>query len=222
MEIGICSATAKSDEKNTLLYKSIIEMGIECDLNFVTNNTEHLGKVYNGFLELARNSNWDGLILIHDDVILEHDPTIKLKKLFNEYDVVGVAGPSKVYFQSPALWHLMGTADGSPLHLHGAVAHSWNDKKHMTSFGEYPHRVLMIDGVFMAMNRNYIQNGGGFDEDCPSFFHFYDLLMSHDAHRNGFKVGVGDIYICHASPGLREYSDEWRKGEEYFLKTYGG
>lgn len=215
MEIGIYSVTAKSDEKDTLLYKSITDLGMECSLSFITNNKEHLCVVYNTLLEDAKRDDLDGMILVHDDVILECDPRPKLEKLFKEYDLVGVAGTSQIEFKSPALWHLMGQS-----HLHGAVAHGDENHKHMTSFGSYPHRVVMIDGVFMALNKNLIHNGGGFDEDIPSRFHYYDLSYSLDCHLNGFRVGVGDIPITHSSPGLREYSDEWKAGEEYFLKTY--
>jgi hypothetical protein len=157
-------------------------------------------------------------MFIHDDVHLEHDPRPKLEKLFQEFDIVGVAGCSQAEIKSPALWHLMGGGwEGG--NLHGAVAHGNADKKHMTSFGVYPHRVVMIDGVFMAFNRKAIETVR-FDEDCPSGFHFYDCNMVLDACFKKLKIGVGDIMITHESPGLREYSDDWLKGQEYFLNKY--
>jgi hypothetical protein len=134
--------------------------------------------------------------------------------------VVGVAGCSKAEIKSPALWHLMGGGFGSG-NLHGAVAHGSRDRKHVSGFGEYPRRVLMIDGVFMAFGQNYIQNGVGFDEKSPSDFHFYDLIASHQAHLDGFKVGVGDILITHESPGLREFTEDWKAGNDYFISKYG-
>lgn len=220
MEYTICTVTAKSDIRDTLLCKSINELGLECDFNFITDNSEHLCKCYNKFLDEAKKDNVDGILFVHDDVILECDPFVKLEKLFCDYDVIGVAGASRVEFNSPALWHLMGGGFGSGF-LHGAVAHGDFDRKMMTSFGPYPKRVIMIDGVFMALNKHAIQNSKGFDENIPSKFHFYDLDFSTSCHMNGMKVGVGDIPITHASPGLREFTDDWRAGEKYFLEKYG-
>ena len=219
-KIMVCSATPKNDEKETLLYKSMEEVGEPCDLRFARGNKEHICKVYNKFLEMAKEEDVDALVLVHDDVIIEGNIRHKLEKLFEIYDVVGVAGTSTAEFKEPALWHLMGGGFKSG-NLHGAVAHITGDKKIMTSFGPYPHRVVMIDGVFMAFNKNWIQNSGGFDENIPSKFHFYDLVTSFDSYLNGFKIGVGDIMITHASPGLRAFTDEWAAGEKYFLENYG-
>ena len=59
-----------------------------------------------------------------------------------------------------------------------------------------------------------------FDEDCPAKFHMYDIDYSIAAHKAGFKVGVGDILITHASPGLREFTEEFQKGQEWFLNKH--
>ena len=139
-------------------------------------------------------------------------------KLFEKFDLIGVAGASSVEIKSPALWHLMGGGFNSGK-LHGAVAHGTSEKKQMTSFGPYPRRVVMIDGVFMAMNRTVMENVR-FDETNPSKFHFYDLDFSSAVNKLGYRVGVGDIIITHESPGLREFTEEWKEGERWFLNKY--
>lgn len=78
----------------------------------------------------------------------------------------------------------------------------------------------MIDGVFMAFNRKAIETVR-FDEDCPSKFHFYDLCMCASALEKGLKIGVGDVMITHESPGLREFTEDWKTGEKYYLEKYG-
>ena len=154
-------------------------------------------------------------MLCHDDVIIESDLAYKLPDLLKTYDLIGVAGASEIKLEAPCLWHLMGGGFGGG-HLHGAVAHGNEHQKQMTYFGPYPHRVIMIDGVFMAMTRKVFERVR-FDEDCPSDFHMYDLLFSYNAHKAGFKVGVSDILITHASPGLKEFTPEFLAGQEYFL-----
>jgi hypothetical protein len=212
--IAIFTATKKNNF-HIPLSESALELNLDQFLIPKFNNREGLAKVYNGFLDQAIKEKFDYIILTHDDVWLEHDPRPKLENLFQEFDVIGVAGCSKAEIKSPALWHLMGKG-----HLHGAVAHKHGDKKYMTSFGPYPHRVVMIDGVFMALNRKAIETVR-FDEDCPSKFHFYDCNFSARCLEKGLKIGVGDVMITHESPGLREFSDDWKNGEKFYLKNYG-
>jgi GT2 family glycosyltransferase len=216
--ICICTATKRGDW-GFPLTKSLIEHGLDGFTHTILNNKKGLAEVYNNCLDLAIQEKFDYIMFIHDDVHLEHDPRLKLEELFQKYDIVGVAGCSKAEMKSPALWHLMGGGFGGG-NLHGAVAHGNADRKHMTSFGAYPQRVVMIDGVFMAFNRKAIETVR-FDEDCPSGFHFYDLNLCARALEKGLKIGVGDVMITHESPGLREFTEDWKAGESYYLSKYG-
>lgn len=218
-KIAFFSATQKADAKDTSLLKSVEHFDIDVDIAFELNNTDHLAVVYNRAIDKALEENWDALVLVHDDVTLDHDPRPKLRTLFDKFDMIGVAGASAVEIKSPALWHLMGGGFGSGK-LHGAVAHGSSEKKSMTAFGPYPRRVVMLDGVFMAMNRKAMECLR-FDEECPSKFHFYDLITSLSAHKQGLKVGVGDIIITHESQGLSEFTEDWKAGEKYFLNKFG-
>lgn len=167
----------------------------------------------------ALKDDIDCLILVHDDVTLEEDPVVKLEQLFDQFDLVGVAGASKIELKSPALWHLMGGGFQRG-NLHGKVNHM--DALYgpqPTYFGPYPHRVVMIDGVFMALNKKVMETIR-FDESNPCRFHMYDLQLSTDTHLAGLKVGVGDILITHASPGLREFTEDWLMGEQWFINKY--
>lgn len=205
----------KGNRKDTLLYKNHSSYN---KFLYKENNTEPLAKVYNKAIDLAIKNKREFLILCHDDVIIESDLPYKIPDLLKEYDMVGVAGATSCKFESPALWHLMGGGFGGG-NLHGAVAHGNEKEKHMTNFGVYPKQVLMVDGVFMAIHRRVFEKIR-FDESCPAGFHFYDLSYSLDASLAGFKVGVSDIMITHASPGLREFTQDFRDGEEWFLNKY--
>lgn len=213
----ICVVTPKSVKTDTTSYESINAFNINAQ--FVLDNRDALSTVYNRVIADARASNIDCLIFTHDDIILEENPIPKLETLFDDFDLVGVAGASKIELTSPALWHLMGGGFGGG-NLHGRIQHTGNGGKPLTEFGPCPHRVVVIDGVLMALNRHAIESLR-FDEDCPSKFHFYDCILSVDAALRKIKVGVGDILITHESPGLKEFTSDWLDGEKYFLNKYG-
>ena len=209
----IFSATAGRDT-DTLLW----ETSENSSVIFKPNNKDSLQKTYNKAIDFAMQENVQNLVLVHDDVILENYSEEKLNLLFKKYDLIGCAGTTKVNLTKPALWHLMGGGLGSP-DLHGAVAHGTKDEKHMTPFGSYPHRVVLIDGVFMAIKRKVFKKIK-FDESCPSKWHFYDLDYSMQCHKAGFRVGVGDILVTHNSPGLTSFTDEFNKGQDWFLEKW--
>jgi hypothetical protein len=226
------SCSSENHEKS-LLRGSIfdMELGIKNNgLHYVwkDNNRMSLTQVYNQAIDEAVRKDVDCLILVHDDVILEEDPLPKLEKLFDTFDLVGVAGTKHLEIKSPCLWHLMGGGFHSG-NLHGKVQHLYKEvdlygnerlSKPESNFGPIPQRVLMIDGVFMALNRKCMETMR-FDETIPCGFHFYDLDFSLSTHQKGLKVGVGDILITHASPGLRSFTPEWIEGDKWFLEKHG-
>jgi GT2 family glycosyltransferase len=211
------SAT-KGSKRDTLLYKN------ESCYNkffFAENNTKPLPVVYNKAIDMAIKGNKDYLVLCHDDVIIESDIPYKLPDILrSDFDIVGVAGTTQCKLEEPALWHIMGGGMQGG-NLHGAVAHGNVTGKYMTSFGPYPKRVVLIDGVFMAIHRRVFENIR-FDESNPCGFHHYDLDYSLQCHKAGFKIGVSDIIITHASPGLREYTPEFLESQRWFLEKWKG
>jgi len=213
MNTMIFSVTA-GKETNTTLWKNTKGRLV----TFKENNKDSLHQIYNKAIDFAMQENIQKLVLVHDDVILENYSEYRLDKLFTKFDVVGCAGTTEVNLNPPALWHLMGGGIGSK-NLHGAVAHGNENKKHMTSFGTYPKRVVLIDGVFMAIKRKVFSKIR-FDEKCPVKWHFYDLDYSMQCHKAGFKVGVGDILVTHNSPGLASVTEEFNKGQEWFLNKW--
>lgn len=222
----IYSAT-KGNKKDTALYQSLYRQGATGNAVFKENNKESIAKVYNRAIDIALDNDIDYLFLIHDDVSLDNleswtDPDLqttplKAKKLFSRYDVVGVAGASQLDVKPPALWHIMGGKGN----LHGAVAHGTSDLKQMTSFGPYPHQTVVLDGVFLGISRKVFKEVR-FDESCPSKWHYYDLNYTLECHKAGFKVGVENIYITHASPGLDVTKDmtEFEAGQEWFINKW--
>ena len=149
MEIGrprmVCCSQKKDSELKTVeLIKSRIDLNIDYPIEVYEGNTYSLPIQYNRAIEEALKDNIDCLMLIHDDVILKEDPVPKLEKLFNRFDLVGLAGASSIELKSPALWHIMGGRFGSG-HLHGMVNH-WSEEHKRgfpTNFGHYPMKVVI-------------------------------------------------------------------------------
>tara|TARA_R110000787_G_scaffold286426_1_gene404824 strand:+ start:571 stop:1215 length:645 start_codon:yes stop_codon:yes gene_type:complete len=205
-------APSQGKKEETALYNTTDGVWIQ------ENNTKSLAKCYNKAIDFAIKENIDNLILVHDDVILENYSEEKVEALLQKFDIVGVAGTTQVKLQNPALWHIMGGGFGSG-NLHGAVAHGDAKVKNMTSFGPYPKRVILLDGVFLAISSKVFKKIR-FDESCPSKWHLYDLDYSMQCYKAGFKLGVGDILITHQSPGLSEVTEEFKRGSEWFLNKW--
>ena len=222
--IVIVYATTKEHEDQTLIFKSISKL--EKDLNIshqsFLSNTASLTQVYNTVLPNINYKN-SIIVFVHDDVVIEELFFIeKLNEAMEKYDIVGLAGIKSPINITPqkSLWHLM----GSPEQMSGAVAHFTDDTCHsrfMTHFGTTPERVILIDGVFMAVNvERMLETGHRFDENCPAKFHFYDLNFCLDANKKGLKIGTYPIWITHKSHGLKKITPDWLEGQKYFLNKY--
>lgn len=213
-------AATKDVKEKSLLFKSLDDHNLLENSYFQENNTESLSILYNRAIDFAIENDVEYLVLCHDDVMIEsHNWLEKISSLMQVYDVIGVAGTSKANIKKPALWHIMGK-DNELSTNHGAVSHPYNDSWMTTSFGPYPARVILLDGVFLAIKRDVFKRVR-FDEENPTKFHFYDLNFSLQCNKEGFKLGVGDILIRHVSPGLKTLEDkEWIKGQKWFLNKW--
>jgi hypothetical protein len=183
------------------------------------NNKNSLASVYNKYIiEKYRDKT---LLFVHDDVYIDDLRLYnKLEEAFDQYDVVGLAGTTgPLNIKPPALWHIMG---GPRENFRGSVAHYANDKQcYSTSFGLTPDRVLLIDGLFMAVKvKTLLDKGIKFDESNPARFHFYDLDFCLQCNQAGLKIGVWPIWCIHNSPGLKEYTPEFLKGQEWFINKW--
>jgi hypothetical protein len=181
----------------------------------VFNNKTAIAKVYNSYINSYSNENCV-LVLAHDDVVItDKDWVNKLHQSLQKYDIVGLAGGINPKIQAPALWHLMCAKED----LKGSVNHVDFGKNSVfnTHFGKNG-RVALLDGLFLAFNpKKIFEAGVKFDETCPSKFHFYDLDFCLQCNKAKLKLGTTNINVIHASPGLQNYSDEFRLGQDWFI-----
>lgn len=190
-------------------------------VEYIYNNNIGLSKLYNKILLREKTNNPKDIVLfIHDDVEI-HDCYFvgKLQKAHEEFDIVGLAGGENPRYDMAtgqlALWHTACSRNS----LHGIVAHYIPKDKLYNSvyFGGVPHKVDVIDGLFMSFNLAKIEDVNIFDEDFE--FHHYDLAMCENASINNLSIGVWLIFVVHH--GLGEFNNDiWKKSNEQFIKKY--
>jgi hypothetical protein len=219
MQLKIVTVSKKDNLEDTFLYQSIKNQPqLLQKVLFFGNNSTPLPKIYNKAIQQCINEKTDVAIFVHDDVYINCEDLIQRVSKYSEmYTVFGLAGTTSITVKEPVLWHLMSKREN----LRGCVAHGTSENEYFyTSFGNLPNRVIMIDGVFIAINLKKLPKEITFDEQNPAGFHFYDLIFSLDCSLNRVSVGIGDVPIIHKSPGLQDISDDWKRGQEYFLNKY--
>lgn len=176
--------------------------------------------------EIADHSGYDWIVFIHDDCrIFDYSIYHRLEEANRRgYDIVGVAGSKGYEIPNPTVptgwWSPPNRAFG----LAGFVSHNIDGKSCMTSYGPAPQRVLVVDGLFIAISRHAIEEGLRFDEDFD--FHGYDTSLCLRAWQMGLQTGVMPIYVEHSSPGTGFNSEAFLSAqmklyEKYFMKQGG-
>jgi len=211
----VVCATQKEDYTDTFLYKSLDDLKYDGYVRFYNNNKKGLCELYNENID----DKWDCVIFAHDDVYI--DSSSFVEKVFNgfkEFDVCGLAGGSRLKVKKPLLWHLMTDKNS----WSGVVSHKHGDNYIPTTFGEIGKKVILLDGLFLAIQpKKLIEKNVTFDENIKGFHH-YDLKFSVDCFQAGIKLGTVPVHVIHSSPGLTKFTDEYNESEQYFyeyLKT---
>ena len=219
---ALVSCTQKSNEKDTLLYKSIQKSTDKLafdQIYFYFNNKEGLSKQYNAFIR-NNASNFDFIVFAHDDVsIVDSGVIAKLTEAHRTFDIVGVAGGVNPTITEPALWHIM--CGGFGKNLRGFAGHYITPEQiSITNFGPTPARVAIADGVFLSVNvRAILEKNWTFNENYT--FHHYDISSCLDANKKQLKIGVWPILLAHLSPGLKSLHDStFLANQRKFIKEY--
>lgn len=178
------------------------------------NGGQSLTSLYNEYLDKCK---YDNIILCHDDIIFNtNNWGRKILKHFDrnpEYGIIGKAGSK--YLPASGKWWSHSASDAI-----GQVYHESKGKKWLSEFskstGNKLEEVIVLDGLFMAVNRLNLKNR--FDESFDGF-HFYDISFTFSNFLKGVKIGVlSDISITHLSTG--ETNSEWDKNRLLFIEKY--
>jgi GT2 family glycosyltransferase len=204
------------------VVKSLIKLYDE-NIGVITfyENKEGLSAINNQVIKAALNnrSKVQYFIFIHDDVeIRDFNILETLENSFKQFDVIGLAGTTKISFKSPMIaWH------ASPKECwRGGVAHpqQYKDKTvtYFNSYGIYDAQVLTIDGLFIAVKKEVFEAGVRFNESFN--FDFYDMSFCLNAREKGFKVGVAPIFCLHHSHGAGIYDITYTEAQKKFIEEY--
>jgi GT2 family glycosyltransferase len=164
---------------------------------------------------LAR-SKGDIIILCHDDIlILNMDFKDRLRRHLERFDLIGVAGTTRVIGGN---WGL-----AAHPYMYGQVAYpDASPGAFDVAIFAVPSRTVAniqaLDGLFLAGHRHVVQQIG-FDERTFDGFHCYDADFTFRAYLAGFHLAVCcDINIFHASRG--NYDDVWDKYDGAFRQKF--
>ena len=179
----------------------------------INNGEKSLTKVYN---EILQESKTDYVVLCHDDILFEKKywgkRVIEHFEKKKDYGILGVAGTS--YLSSNGCWWTVQSE------MIGQVYHQHEGKKWLSKYSEpFGDKIcdsVIVDGLFLAINKNKIELN--FNESVEGF-HFYDVDFCFRNFLKGVKIGtVSNIPITHLSIGMT--NEKWEKNRLQFSETY--
>jgi len=180
----------------------------------VENNGEFsLTETYN---KILNESKHDIVILCHDDIYFDSknwgQKILNHFKRNNDYGILGLAGTASMP-KSAKWWEDFSKMKGIVNHEHEGK--KW-ESKYSTSKGNELDDVVLVDGLFIVINKKNIKRT--FNEEIGGF-HFYDVDFSFRNFIDGVKIGVMyDVRVTHKSIG--QTNDQWEKNREIFAEKY--
>jgi len=182
-------------------------------LPFENNGEYSLTEIYNKVLEQSTN---DIVILCHDDIYFDSknwgQKILNHFKRKNDYGILGLAGTTNMP-KSAKWWEDFSKMKGIVNHEHEGK--KW-ESKYSTSKGNELDDVVLVDGLFIVINKKNIKKT--FNEEIGGF-HFYDVDFSFRNFIEGVKIGVMyDVRVTHKSIG--QTNDQWEKNREIFAEKY--
>lgn len=190
----------------------------QVQLHVLDNNAEPLAHWYNRAIDEA--SDDDVLVFIHDDVWIDDwFISSRLAEALAVYDVVGVAGNTRRLPQQEGWFIQPASRAQDAAFIVGGIVHGEPLSKKVSFFGDAPHAVRLLDGVFIAARAGTLKRAGvQFD---PQFaFHFYDTDFCRSCEQRGLRLGVWPIALTHQSAGVWQ-TQAWNDAFAAYLKKWG-
>ena len=172
-----------------------------------------LPEAYNMILEQSTN---DIVVLCHDDIYFDSknwgSKILKHFKRSPEYGILGLAGSTQLP-ESAKWWEDFSKMKGIVNHEHEGK--KW-ESKYSTSLGNQIEDVVLVDGLFIVLNKKNIKQT--FNEEIKGF-HFYDVDFSFRNFIEDVKIGIiYDVRVTHKSIG--QTNDEWEQNRIKFAEKH--
>ncbi len=198
-----------NDEFVTLLKKTSGVSKIQV-IPFENNGEFSLTEVYNKILNESSN---DIVVLCHDDIYFDSknwgQKVLNHFKRNQDLGILGVAGSTQLPVTG-RWWEDFSKVKGIVNHEHEGK--KW-ESKYSNSKGNQIDEVLLVDGLFIAINKKNIVHN--FNEEIKGF-HFYDVDFSFRNFISEVEIGVMyDVRITHKSIG--QTNEQWEKNRELFV-----
>ena len=202
--ITVGFSTRKIDDEFINLLKKTSGISKIQVIPFENNGEFSLTEVYNKILNEASN---DIVVLCHDDIYFDSknwgQKVLNHFKRNHDLGILGVAGSTQLPVTG-RWWEDFSKVKGIVNHEH--EGRKW-ESKYSISKGNQIDEVVLVDGLFIAINKkNIIHN---FNEEIKGF-HFYDVDFS-------FKNFMSNLRITHKSIG--QTNDQWENNRESFVNN---
>jgi len=208
--------STKSDKPELIEHfkkSSGYEKGITV-IQKINNGEKSLTQVYNEILDESPN---DIIIFTHDDVYFDTKAWYhKIKSHFEktEYGILGMAGTTHLS-ETGQWWETKRRKDMIGIVNHESGGKKW-ESKYSEGFGNDVHPAVIVDGVFIAVDRKKLKKK--FNEEFGGF-HFYDLPFCYENYLEGVKVGViTNVRMTHKSVGMT--NEQWEKNRRLFVEKF--
>lgn len=214
ISIIICSREKQISKNLTENIKNTVG----CDFELIViDNSENQYSIFEAYNLGIEKSIGEYICFIHDDILLHtQDWGTSIAHIFEndpKIGLVGVAG-SKVKTKMPSAWWDC-PEDQKVINI---IQHFPNkeEEKWELGFEDTSNKeVVVIDGVFMAARKN---DRVHFNENLKGF-HNYDLNISFEYKKNGYKIIVtNEILVEHFSLGKQEQT--WLQSVYEIHKLY--
>ncbi len=205
------STREHNDELIKYFEKSSGVKGVEV-IEVINNGEKNLSQVYN---EILQKSKHDIVLLCHDDIYFDtNNWGKKLLNHFNntDYGILGMAGTTEMP-ENGQWWSNRNKMVG--IVNHESEGKKW-ESKYSNGFLNQILDVCLVDGVFIAVNKNRIKEN--FDEEINGF-HFYDIVFCTLNYLSNVKIGViYDIRITHKSIG--QTNESWENNRKIYVEKF--
>jgi len=211
LTIGYSTRTSNPSYKD-YLQKTCTHKQVQI-IEKVNNGEKSLSEVYNEILSESEN---DIVVLCHDDLEFDTknwgDKVLRIFERNSNFGIIGLAGT--IFLPKSGMWWEDKTK------MFGIVNHKHDGKKweskYSESLDEKLKRVVLVDGLFICINKNKISEN--FDTSVGGF-HMYDVNFCFKNFIKGVNIGVTTmIRVTHLSIGVT--NEKWEENRKIFSEKY--